>query len=145
MLDSIKQWGTSYYDALPSDIVRTVGASAILTFAVRAFFSNDMSAVNIPLINAGIAATASLIHALTTPVFKAFLPQTHNDDVFGEIAKNVVVLAITTTVMKSTILSERILKISSLFGLLSLNALYTFINSNNKISFNSVYLSSIYA
>lgn len=66
-----------YYDNLPSDTFQTVCKSAIYSYTFSVLWANDMrkweAGINLalPLASAGVAALASLIHALTTPLFNA--------------------------------------------------------------------------
>lgn len=72
-ISAIKDAFTIYSDELPNEILPTISKSFLYTFAVALLFSTraangsyDMSA---PFIKASVAALASTIHALATPMF----------------------------------------------------------------------------
>lgn len=73
MFDGIKDKFLDYYDQIPPDTFPAIAKSAILTFSCTLLFTRkfDDTHLNIsrPLFNAGIAALASSIYALTTPFF----------------------------------------------------------------------------
>jgi hypothetical protein len=65
-----------YWDNIPDDTVITVGQSALYTFAICLIFRNPTyfshtgtTDLNPAFKAAGIAACASLVHALVTPIF----------------------------------------------------------------------------
>ncbi len=66
-----------YYDNIPSDTFQTVCKSAIYSYTFSVLLANKPAqweaGINLalPLASAGVAALASLIHALTTPLFNA--------------------------------------------------------------------------
>jgi hypothetical protein len=73
MFDAIKQKCDYYYSQLPNDIFPKVVRSALYSFSVCfiSFNQNPPVLFNLgrPLIAAGIASLASLIYALTNPIF----------------------------------------------------------------------------
>jgi hypothetical protein len=69
-----------YYDHLPHDIVQTVSKSALYSFTIALVISNKSARADsfnllIPITSAGIAALASVVHAILTPLF---------DGIFGD-------------------------------------------------------------
>lgn len=76
VFQSIKNVCQAYYNDLPNDTFQTIGKSALFSFTVTLLLTNSLRKLNDapinfarPLVAAGVAVTASLIHALTTPIF----------------------------------------------------------------------------
>jgi hypothetical protein len=102
MLDAIRQMGTRYYNSLPSSrqILYSMGTGAALSFAATALLCRKPGGLidlNPVFTAAAVAATASLVHALATPLFQ---------DVFGdarystlELAKMMIVNVTTSALM----------------------------------------------
>ncbi len=73
MFNDVRQKCQNYYDHIPSDTLPKMVRSALYTFGI-AFVINQKNFgspynMAIPLAAAGMAAVASLIYALTTPIF----------------------------------------------------------------------------
>lgn len=107
MLETVWNQCKSYYDDIPQDTFRSVGRSAVVSFTVTLLITSRCfgkfaqgEAVDLarPAIAAVIAATATLIHALTTPLFNAIFGD--NEVKFErEILKYVCILSCTYQVL----------------------------------------------
>ncbi len=89
VFEAIKQTCQTYYNELPNNIPRTVCQSAIYSFTISMVISNlrpSLPEIGRPLAAAGIAALASLVHALTTPFFN-YLFGDQNANFFRETVK----------------------------------------------------------
>ena len=81
MLNSVSTMCQHYYNEMPKDTFHKVGRSALFSFTVTLIMANPIICKNPatdfslklaqPLLTGCIAGTASLIHALTTPLFNA--------------------------------------------------------------------------
>jgi hypothetical protein len=76
MFDAISKKCTEYYNQIPSDTFSKMGRSAIYSFSATYLFIRpttknypDNFNLSICLVSAGLAALASLIYALTNPLF----------------------------------------------------------------------------
>lgn len=73
VLQTIKEKCLDFYDQIPREIIPKIAKSAIYTFVITFVFSkkvaNEPYHLGRPLFAAGAAALASLIYAVTTPIF----------------------------------------------------------------------------
>lgn len=102
MLDTIKRMASDYYDAIPNDIPRTVSSSALFSFTVSILFTKRPDGVidiSRAFIAAGVAATASIIHALVTPMFKELLGPVWHKNSFAQLAQMTCVNVIASGLM----------------------------------------------
>lgn len=60
-----------YYDHLPDDTFQTIGKSFLFSFSIGMILRNSTNNYLQPIVAASVAALASLIHALMTPLFDA--------------------------------------------------------------------------
>ena len=122
---AIGQSFVNYYDELPNDIISTVAKSAFYTFTIALLFSTKSVEQTLditrPLIKAGVAALASFIHALMTPLFNKVFGTTQLNAVH-ELVKSCVVAVLTSTVMNLTTTSQVNLLAFRLFYLISSNS-----------------------
>jgi hypothetical protein len=125
MFAAISRPFASYYQELPENIVPTIAKSAFYTFTVSLLFltASEQGTINLtrPLVRSGVAALASAIHALVTPLFnmtfeKAELNAAH------EIVKNFVVILLSSALVDYHLTSRVNLASFRLFQLISLNA-----------------------
>lgn len=82
MLNAIKQKADDYYNALPNNISKTVVASALFSFTISILFAKKPDGIvdiSRAMTASAIAGTASLIHAIVTPIFKEILGSWHVD------------------------------------------------------------------
>jgi hypothetical protein len=82
MFHAVRQVCQDYYSEIPKDTLHTIARSALYSFSITFILTNrknllDDANVNFvrPVMAAALGATASLIHALTTPLF---------NDIFGD-------------------------------------------------------------
>jgi hypothetical protein len=107
MFNPVINLGQSYYNHLPKDTLKTVGKSAAFTFSLTFFLRSGMKldsnnaiiSINLlrPLAMAGIAALASLIHALMTPLFDGMFGD-RKINLYRETMKWIVISACTTVI-----------------------------------------------
>lgn len=144
MLASIRQGFTDYYNALPNKVLIKTGASAVFSFALSVYLNSGPGKVSVvdlskPLFSAGIAALASLIHGLATPLFNKLLgPRV---TWIEEFAKMTVVTVAASAVVNA--FSPTTNKISEfvLYAGWSMNCISSILNSTNwQSSDNSMYL-----
>ncbi len=70
MFTSISDGFKNYYDQIPEGSLKSIGASAAISFAFSSIFNLSMELnVSRRLTCAALAATATAVHALTTPIF----------------------------------------------------------------------------
>jgi hypothetical protein len=132
---AIKQPFVSYYDELPSQIISIVAQSAFFTFTIAVVFSGNLpgqtSDISRPLLNAGVAALASFVHALMTPFFnKVFGPTQLNP--IHEIAKSCVVGLLTSSFVSVMTTSTVNLVAFKLYYLISLNSFISWFGSSAR-------------
>lgn len=82
MFDPVRQACQNYYDQIPSDTIPKIVKSALYTFTAtlilsRADLANRTVDLARPLLAAGVAAFASLIYALTSPIFNMAFGDNH--------------------------------------------------------------------
>jgi hypothetical protein len=147
---AIKQPFVSYYDELPSQIISTVAQSAFFTFTIAVVFSGNpgqTADISRPLLNAGVAALASFVHALMTPFFNKVFGPTRLEPI-PEITKSCVVALLTSTFMSVMTTSNVNLSAFKLYYLISLNSFISWFGSTQRrnhgqppiIKDNSIYL-----
>jgi hypothetical protein len=100
----------SYYHHLPDDTLQTVSKSAAFTFSIAFVLGSPKIAqdpINMlrPLVAAGIAALASLIHALMTPLFDGMFGD-RKINFFRETIKWVIVSACTTLIVNKLLAAK---------------------------------------
>jgi hypothetical protein len=141
MLDNIRQMGQFYYDNLPDNSIKAIGCSALCSFTVTAIFGKGSDGVldlSRPLIAAAIASTASLIHALITPIIEYFWPSNPNWKLTQELIKQTVSVVTTSALINAQSSSTDATKFV-VYGALSSNwvrALFGNLQGND----NSTYL-----
>lgn len=143
---AIGQAFQNYYDELPNRILPTIGKSAGITFAVSLIFTRpnaeglyDMSR---PLLQAGVAALASTIHALMTPLFNEVFGKSNTSDVFYEVVRSWIVGAVASALVGSVQQSSFQITAIKLFYLISLNsfAAWSSMALNQPMPDNSIYV-----
>ncbi|CUI16845.1 hypothetical protein PNK_1228 [Candidatus Protochlamydia naegleriophila] len=67
MIDTMTRAVYSYVDQMPHNVLDSALKSGIYSFALNSAFSGSFE---VGAVIGGIAATVSLVHALTTPLFK---------------------------------------------------------------------------
>jgi hypothetical protein len=82
MFHAVRQTCQDYYSEIPKNTLHTIARSALYSFSITLFITNyknllDDANLNFarPMVAAALGATASCIHALTTPLF---------NDIFGD-------------------------------------------------------------
>ncbi|MFI0435263.1 MAG: hypothetical protein ACH350_05990 [Parachlamydiaceae bacterium] len=96
MINQISQSFKSYYNDLPDHITRSILKSGALTFTLTVMCadkSNGMVNFENALVYAGLAALASTIHALTTPLFNYLLEKSDTSKPINETIKSTFVSA----------------------------------------------------
>lgn len=101
MFDTIRQKCQEYYDQIPPDTLSKMAKSALFSFSISLILLNKRSPgapwnLSKPLLNAGVAALASFVYALTAPLFNALFGDKHLR-FHREIMKNLVVVTLTST------------------------------------------------
>lgn len=154
VLEAIKQTFVNYYDELPENIAPTIAKSAFYTFTASLIIAGASSKekafdMTKPLIYAGVAALASFIHALVTPLFNKIFG-TRQRDAFHELTKSCIIALLTTALIDYATTSKINLLAFKMFYLISANsciAWLSFFNNNNGqyipqpfIRENSIYL-----
>lgn len=147
VLSAINQACQSYYANLPRKIFPTIAKSAGYTFAAALFFSNRnvQGAIDIsrPLLHAGIAALASAIHALMTPLFDQVFGKSNTGDVLSEFVKSSITGITASALVSYGMHSSIQLTAFKLYYLISLNTLTTWLapsNTRTPMNDNSIYL-----
>jgi len=105
MFDMIQQRCLSYYDEIPVDTFPTIAKSAIFSFTItiimpRLLSNRDLRFVYIEeytpaLITAGLAAVATLVHAILSPIFNRAFGNNSQINVNQELMKYLLVTALT--------------------------------------------------
>ena len=127
IFDAIKQTCQTYYDQLPNDIPRTVCQSAIYSFTISMVFRNLRLGLpeNLrqPFAAAGIAALASLVHALTTPLFNSLFGD-QNVTYFRETLKYAINGTLVHLLFNSTSYKINLITLQgNFFGIIGINCL----------------------
>lgn len=102
-VNSISDFCHSWERNMPQDKTETIVKSALGSFVISLFTVRD---ANIALFIGAVAATASLIHALITPFFKAFLKRDYVEW-YESTIMIVVNLSITEYVVNSVVSAYR--------------------------------------
>lgn len=138
----------SYYDNLPEKIFPTIGQSAGLSLAVGVLLSaslagNGLTDLSRPLLHAGVAAIASTIHALLTPLFNQIFGPSRTDNPVYELIKSCSVAVIASSIVGLSLNSKLQLTAFKLYYLISINSFHAWFSGSNKqsqlIKENSVY------
>lgn len=145
VLATISQAFQNYYDELPMEIIPTIGKSAIFTFTVSAIFSsrNAEGAFDAtrPLLKAGVAALASTIHALLTPLFNKVLGRNTTLEILDELVKSTICACTASALMCVGETGSLQLSAFKLYYLISGNSFSAWFSapSNMHPNTNSVY------
>lgn len=140
MFNAIKRKVTNYYDNLPTDIPRTVGTSALLSFSVSIMFIKKPDGVidiSRSLFGSAVAATASFIHAIITPIFKELLGSAM-DNYFGQFFQAQLVSVLTSALIQAVSKSASLT--FPFYSTFSMNFLCSIFVSPFQNTKNSVYL-----
>jgi hypothetical protein len=141
VISAIKQTCQSYYDALPEEIVPTIAKSALCTLAISVIFikRDFKEVINLasPLLNAGVAALASTIHALMTPFFN-YVFGTKKLDWTHEMIKSVTTAVLASGLTSMALTAQVNLVAFKLFHLISANSFIAFFSSAPRADDGSV-------
>lgn len=145
-LEFITQKCQSYYDNLPEAILPSIGQSAGFSFAVGIVFSaagGGLTDLSRPLLHGGVAAIASIIHALLTPLFNQIFGPSRTDKPLNEFVKSCSVAAIASAIMGLSLESKLQLTAFKLYYLISLNSFNAWFSGAKHpqlIKENAIYL-----
>ena len=127
MLTDIHQRLNAYYDKIPSNTLVTIAKSAVFSFSVNVMTggisNSSLNTYSQPLMAAGIAALASLIHALMSPVFNSIFQNDHQTTFRQEWIKSLVSVGLTGFSLSYATNGKIDLLTQQVFSLISLNLL----------------------
>ena len=125
MLDAIRQSCQNYYDDIPPDTLPTMAKSAIFSFSWTILFNRVPRQpwdITRPLFHAGVAALATLIYSLTTPIFNKIFGD-NQILLHREIMKSFVDFSVTTIIISYLTTSKVDLTALPFIKMLSFNIL----------------------
>ena len=144
VLTAINNAFKNYYDELPNKIIPTIAQSAGISFAISILFAKSVNGtldMSRPLLNAGVAALASTLHALATPLFNQVFGPSHTDRFFYEFIKSCIIGTLASALVGSV--QQRSLQITAfkLYYMISLNSAAALLLSKGQpMPENSVYV-----
>lgn len=141
MFNTIRQMGVDYYNSLPKAIVSTIGASVILSSGLTVLLCRRSQGVvdfNQSLMAAAVAATASVIHAVTTPLFKFIFGSLHGTWPV-ELIKMGFITLITSFLIQAVSSGGSSTK-GVLYTAVSINLIASLLSSKFQSNENSVYV-----
>jgi hypothetical protein len=113
-----------YYDQIPADTLKKMAISAVSTFTVTFIFSKKIPTepynLGRPLFAAGVATLASLVYALTTPLFNMIFEE-ERLQFHRECTKQVVNIALNSILVSYFTASKINVLALPLLGSLSIN------------------------
>ena len=131
VLDAIYDKCQDYWDQIPDDTLPKMAKSALFTFTVTFVFSKKIPTepynLGRPLFAAGVATLASLIYALTTPIFNMIF----GDDRFQlhlEFIKQVVNIALSSLLISYLTAGKINVLALPLIGSLSINLIKSLVD-----------------
>lgn len=149
-LDVIKQTWDSYYNELPTHILPQIAKSACFTFTISIFLSRgETFDLRNPILKAGIAAIASMIHAVLTPMFNHILAhaslQHASLNPFAETVKSTITAVIASAVVGVGLQSSLQLSAFKMYTLISTNSINAWLSGTQTqptppATHNSIYL-----
>jgi len=103
MFNVIQQRCLSYYNEIPVDTFPTIAKSAIFSFMIS-ITRGELKLTSIeqytrPLIAAGIAAVAALVHAILSPIFNTAFGNNNQITQYQEIMKSILVTGLTRVLL----------------------------------------------
>lgn len=147
VFSTISQACQSYYDNLPDAIFPSIAKSAGYSFTIALLLSarSPEGALDLtrPLIRAGVAALASTIHALMTPLFDKIFGPSRTSEGFYELVKSCTVAVFASALVGYGVNSSIQLSAFKLYYLISSNSFTAWFTSSStapqRITDNSIY------